>query len=98
MAQHYAGTRDSRLPLVSPHYGDMRGLPPLLIHVGEDEILLSDATRLRNGARSTGVDATLVMWPRMWHGWHLFGPYLPEARQAVDDIYAFVRKRLTFTC
>jgi acetyl esterase/lipase len=95
MARYYAGTRDRRLPLCSPYCADLRGLPPLLIHVGGDEILLSDAMRLRDAARSAGVDVTLVVWPRMWHGWHMFAPYLPEARQAVNDIGAFVRKHLT---
>jgi epsilon-lactone hydrolase len=94
MARHYAGGQDARLPLLSPFYGDLRGLPPLLIQVGGDEILLSDATRLRDSARRAGVDARLVVWPGMWHGWHLFGRYLPEAEQAVNDISAFVRERL----
>ncbi len=80
MARHYAGNRDLRLPSLSPHYGDLRGLPPLLIQVGEDEILLSDATRLADHARAAGVDANLVIWPGMWHGWHLFVPSLPEAQ------------------
>jgi epsilon-lactone hydrolase len=95
MARHYAGKQDLRLPLLSPHYGDLRGLPPLLIHVGGDEILLSDATRLADKARAAGVDVTLVVWPRMWHVWHLLAPSLPEARQAVDAIGAFIRERLT---
>ena len=98
MARHYAGTRDRRLPLCSPCYADLRGLPPLLIHVGGDEILLSDAMRLRDAARSAGVDVTLVIWRRMWHGWHMFAPYLPEARQAVNDIGAFVRQHVTSAC
>ena len=50
MARHYAGNHDPRLPLLSPHHADLRGLPPLLIHVGDDEILLSDATRLADKA------------------------------------------------
>jgi acetyl esterase/lipase len=94
MARHYAGGQDLRLPLLSPFYGDLRGLPPLLIQAGGEEILLSDATRLRDSGRRAGVDARLVVWPGMWHGWHLFGPYLPEAEQAVNDIGAFVRERL----
>jgi monoterpene epsilon-lactone hydrolase len=95
MARHYAGNRDLRSPLLSPHYGDLRGLPPLLVHVGGDEILLSDATRLADNARAAGVDVTLVIWPKMWHVWHLFAPFLPEARQAVGAIGAFIRERLT---
>src|SRR6266508_4698327 len=77
MARHYAGSQDLHLPLLSPHYSDLRGLPPLLIQVGEDEILLSDATRLADHARSAGVDVSLVIWPKMWHVWHLFAPSLP---------------------
>lgn len=94
MARYYAGGHDPRLPLLSPLHGDWHGLPPLLVHVGGDEILLSDATRLRDDGQRAGVDVTLVIWPKMWHGWHLFVPYLPEARQAVHDIGAFVRERL----
>jgi acetyl esterase/lipase len=94
MARHYAGGHDLRLPLLSPYHGDLRGLPPLLIQVGGDEILLSDATRLADDARAAGVEVSLVIWPRMWHVWHLFAPSLPEARQAVDAIGAFIRERL----
>ncbi len=91
MARHYAGNHDLRLPLLSPHYGDLRGLPPLLIQVGEDEILLSDATRLADNARAAGVDVNLVIWPKMWHVWHLFAPSLPEAQQAIHEIGDFIR-------
>jgi acetyl esterase/lipase len=94
MVRHYASGQDLRSPLLSPHYGDLRGLPPLLIHVGEDEMLLSDATRLADKARAAGVDVSLVVWPRMWHVWHLLTPSLPEARQAINAIGAFVRERL----
>jgi acetyl esterase/lipase len=95
MVRHYAGGQDLRSPLLSPHYGDLRGLPPLLIHAGGDEMLLSDATRLADKARTAGVDVSLVVWPRMWHVWHLLAPWLPEAREAIDAIGAFVRERLT---
>jgi acetyl esterase/lipase len=91
MARHYAGDQDLRLPLLSPYHGDLRGLPPLLIQVGGDEILLSDATRLADDARAAGVDVRLAVWPKMWHVWHFFAPSLPEARRAIDDIGAFIR-------
>jgi acetyl esterase/lipase len=94
MARHYAGNQDLRRPLLSPHYGNLGGLPALLIHVGEDEILLSDATRLAENARTAGVEANLVIWPKMWHGWHLFVPSLPEAQQAVTGIGTFIRERV----
>lgn len=93
-ARHYSGNQDLRLPLLSPHYADLRGLPPLLIQVGEDEILLSDATRLAENARSAGVNVELVVWPKMWHVWHFFVPFLPEAQQAVNAFGAFVGEHL----
>jgi len=91
MNRHYAGNHDVRLPLLSPHYGDLHGLPPLLVHVGEDEILLRDATRLADNARAAGVDVSLAVWPGMWHVWHLFAPSLPEAQRAVNEIGTFIR-------
>jgi len=92
MARYYRGERDPCLPLISPHYGDMRGLPPLLIQAGEYEILLSDAQRIADKARSAGVHVTLTVWPKMWHVWHVNTPWLPEAKQAVDTIGSFIRK------
>jgi acetyl esterase/lipase len=93
MARHYAGSHDKRSPLLSPYYGDLRGLPPLLIHVGGDEILLSDAEGFADKARAAGVDVRLIVWPGMWHVWHLL-PSLPEARQAIEAIGGFIRERL----
>ena len=57
-------------------------------------MLLSDATRLADRARASGVVVSLVVWPAMWHVWHLLAPSLPEARQAVEAIGAFIRKHL----
>lgn len=94
MSRLYVGNHDARSPLISPHYGDMTGLPPLLIHAGENEILLSDAERLADNARHAGVDATLTVWPKMWHVWHILAPYLPEAKQAVDEIGRFVQRQI----
>jgi acetyl esterase/lipase len=92
-AQHYFGSQDPRLPLISPHYGRLEGLPPLLIQAGADEILLSDSQRLADHARAAGVEMELTIWPGMWHVWHIYVPFLPEARQAVAAIGAFVRGR-----
>lgn len=91
-ARHYVAGQDPRQPLISPHYGDLQRLPPLLIQAGGDEILLSDAQRLAECARAAGVDVQLSIWPHMWHVWHLFVPFLPEARQAVEAAGAFIRK------
>jgi acetyl esterase/lipase len=94
MRKLYAGDHDLKSPALSPLYGEFRGLPPLLIHAGGDEMLLSDATRLADKARAAGVDVRLEVYPRMWHVWHLLVPTLPEARRAVADIGAFIRDHL----
>lgn len=92
-ACYLAGT-DPRSPLVSPLYADLAGLPPLLIHAGGDEILLSDCTRLAEAARKAGVEVELEVWPGMWHVWHSFAPFLPEAKEAIDQVADFAKRRV----
>jgi acetyl esterase/lipase len=58
-AGYYAGNNPTTDPLISPLYAELTGLPPILIQVGSHEILLSDATRLTDKARQSGVDVTL---------------------------------------
>jgi phosphinothricin tripeptide acetyl hydrolase len=94
LAQAYLGRTDAKLPLVSPLYADLRGLPPLLIHVGSDEVLLDDALGLAARAREAGVDVTVREWPAMIHVWHWFQPMLDEADQAIAEIGGFVKARL----
>ncbi|MFA5436141.1 MAG: alpha/beta hydrolase [Candidatus Neomarinimicrobiota bacterium] len=89
----YVGKHDPRDPLISPLYGDLRALPPLLIHAGEDEILCDDARQLAEKARAAGAEAKLEIFPRMWHVWQLF-PALPQARQSLDAIAAFLKSHI----
>ena len=93
MAQAYLGATPPRTPLASPLFADLRGLPPLLIQVGGDEVLLDDATELADRAKAAGVDTTLEVWDRMIHVWHWFLPMLDEAQAAIDGIGRFVRVR-----
>jgi acetyl esterase/lipase len=93
MAAAYVADGDPCAPLVSPIYAPLRGLPPLLIHVGTAETLLDDATRLAGHARAAGVDVTLEVWDDMIHVWHCFAPMLPEAEQAVARVGEYVRAR-----
>jgi epsilon-lactone hydrolase len=95
MARAYLGATPARTPLASPLFADLRGLPPLLIHVGSDEVLLDDAVQLADRAKAAGVDATLEVWDRMIHVWHWFLPMLDEAQSAVDGIGRFIRARAT---
>ncbi|MCH2173358.1 alpha/beta hydrolase [Myxococcota bacterium] len=79
-------------PRVSPALGDLTGLPPLLIHVGDVEVLFDDAQRLAAGARRDGVDVQLSVYPEMPHVWHMAVPAFPEAVDAVDEIARFVER------
>jgi monoterpene epsilon-lactone hydrolase len=79
-------------PLVSPLFTDLTGLPPMLIQVGDQEILLSDALRFAEKAEAAGVQVTLEVWPQMWHTWHGWASTLPEAQEAIDAIGQYVRK------
>jgi epsilon-lactone hydrolase len=94
MAKAYVGAGDRKAPLISPLFADLRGLPPLLVHVGTDEVLLDDARGLAERARAAGVDVTLEEWPAMVHVWHWFLPMLDEAQAAVARIGTFVRARI----
>jgi monoterpene epsilon-lactone hydrolase len=90
-ARHYLVGRDLRSPLASPLYGDLRGLPPLLIQVGSEEVLLDDARELDRRAREQGVRTTLEIWPEMIHVWHWFAAQLREGRDAIARLGEFVR-------
>ena len=89
LAAAYIGEADPREPLVSPIYGDFAGLPPLLIFVGDTEILLDDSRRLAECAQSAGVDVNLRVYPDMPHAWPLLTMVLPEGGQALDEAAAF---------
>lgn len=91
IAAQFLGATDPRNPLAAPLYADLTGLPPLLIHVGDHEVLLSDATRIAENAKQAGVKVDLKIYPEMIHVWHTFADTLPEARQAIEEIGAFVR-------
>jgi acetyl esterase/lipase len=86
----YLGGADPRNPLASPLYGDLRGFPPLLIQVGDNEILLDDARRLADRAREAGVDVTLHEWPGLFHVFPIFPSLIPEARAADKETAAFI--------
>lgn len=90
----YLGEADPYSPLASPLYADLHSLPPLLIQVGTDEVLLDDAVRLAAQARAAGVEVTLEVWDGMFHAWQTVGNMLPEARQAMARIGQFVSAHL----
>ncbi len=91
--ESYLAHNDARNPLISPVFGDWHGLPPLLVHAGEDEFLRDDAVRIDELAKAAGVDMRLEIYPRMWHDWQLYLT-LPQAVQSLDDIAQFLKSHL----
>jgi len=94
MAAAYLGGKDARTPLAAPLYADLKGLPPLLIQVGDAETLLDDSNRLAQRARAAGVQVKLEVWPEMIHVFQLFAGFLPEGQQAVDGLGQFISQQL----
>jgi monoterpene epsilon-lactone hydrolase len=92
-APAYLGAHDPAHPMISPLFADLHGLPPALIHVGSDEILLDDSTRLEEKLKAAGVNTRLKFWTGMWHVFQIFAPYVPEAQQSIDQIGEFIYQR-----
>ena len=81
-------------PLASPLDADLEGLPPLLIQVGGEEVLLSDSQRFAEKATDAGVHVELRVWPEMFHVWHACAGLFQEAADAIDEMVEFVRPRV----
>lgn len=90
-ARFYVGNADPTSPLVSPLYGDFRGLPPILVHASEDEVLRDDSIRVAEVARAAGLEVELELWPHVPHVWQFFAAVLPEARASLAAMTRFVR-------
>lgn len=93
-AAFYLNGADAKNPLASPLYGDLAGLPPLLIHVGEAEVLRDDSARFAARAADAGVAVTLKIWDGMPHVWQLFQVILPEARAAMEEAADFAKRHI----
>ena len=87
---NYLNGADPKLPTVSPIHGDFTGFPPLLVQVGEREVLFSDAQMLVEKAQASGMDVTFEEWKDMVHVWHLFYPMLTAGREAMYKVGRFI--------
>ena len=94
MAKTYLNGLDAKDPMVSPIYGDLRGLPPLMIQVGMREVLLDDSRKLAVRARADEVPVMLEQWPGMFHVWHIWADSLSDGRRALGGIGAFIRSQM----
>jgi acetyl esterase/lipase len=92
-AAHYLNGHNPLDPLISPVYADLRGLPPVLIQVGDREILLSDSTRLYHSLRRSGGEAELSIFPGLWHVFQSAGERMPESKLALQEMGRFLAAR-----
>jgi acetyl esterase/lipase len=94
MSVLYAAEAGPKNPLVSPIFGDYRGLPPILIQVSRHEMLYSDAMKVAERARKDGVDVTLQEWDGMMHVFQGLGigTNWPEVLDALAKVNAFIDK------
>ncbi len=93
-ASIYLKDANPRAPLASPLYADLTGLPPLVIHVGADELLRDDSVRLAERARAAGVVVQLKIWPVVPHVWQLAQGRIPEASRSLREAAAFLEEVL----
>jgi epsilon-lactone hydrolase len=93
-ALHYLGDMPGTHPLASPLYSELKELPPLFVQASDIEVLLDDSLRTVEKARAAGTEAIVKVWPGLPHVWHIYSPYLPEARAALREAAAFIRSRM----
>ncbi len=91
-APAYLGSADPMNPIASPLFGDWDGAPPLLILVGDAEVLLDDSRKLADVAKAAGVEVTLSIYPEMPHIWTMSYPAFPEAVEGVTEMAEFVAR------
>ena len=92
MASLYIQDHNPKNPFISPLYGDLSGLPPLLIHVGAAELILDDSLRLAERVKKAGVDVQLTVWDEMPHVFQAFADWAPEGKEAIEKIGQFAQK------
>lgn len=90
MAALYAGSHALKDPRISPLYGDFKGLPPIYMTLGGREIVLDEGLDALQRARAAGVDCTLERHEEMFHIWPVFFHFLPEGRQSVERMVAWL--------
>ncbi|MBU6955379.1 alpha/beta hydrolase [Hahella sp. HN01] len=95
LARTFLGDALATDPDASPVFADVRGIAPTLIQIGENEVMLSDAIRLASHLGENRVRVNLEVWPGMFHVWHLFSGFMPEAAQALMNAVNFLDHELT---
>ncbi|MFV0257680.1 MAG: alpha/beta hydrolase [Acidimicrobiales bacterium] len=94
-AEDFLQGRDPRDPTAAPLHAELAGLPPVLIQVGDHEVLLADSVRLAERLQAAGVPTELTVFPEMQHVFQVCAGNMPEADGAVQDMGAYIRRQTT---
>lgn len=94
LARAFLGDTLANHPMASPVFADVTGLPPILVQIGENELMLSDAMRLANHLADNRVRVNLEVWPGMFHAWHFYAGMLAEGQQALESSVRFIEAGL----
>lgn len=92
LARTFLGSALATHPDASPIFADVHGLSPILIQMGENEVMLSGGVTLAERLAEQRVRMTLEVWPEMFHVWHLFAGQMTQADEALDNAVAFLAK------
>ena len=92
LREMYLQGQDPVLTFASPLFAAFSRCPPVLLHVADGEILLDDTLRMQNHLIRQGAEVLVRNWPNAFHVWHILRGWVPEAREALDDIARFVSK------
>jgi epsilon-lactone hydrolase len=91
-ATEYLAGADPHDPRCSTIFADMHGFPPMLIQVGENEILYDDSIRIRDAATAAGVEVAFESWRHGIHVWPMFvSAGLPESAAAIERLVTFFK-------
>lgn len=93
-SKYYIGDNPANLPLISPLFGDLHGLPPIFINSGEDDELFEDGQKFYLKAKKAGVDITFRGGKGMVHCYPLLAPFFKEATDAMREISDFIKKQI----
>lgn len=93
IARIYLKENDPTSPMISPLYGELNGLPSLLVHAGEYDVFLSDSCRFCDEIKAAGGQAELKVWKKMWHIFHMQAALVPESKKALGELCSFIKDK-----
>ena len=94
ISDYYVQNRNPKDSEISPLYGDLKGLPPIMIHAAEYDTLQDDSNRLYHKLVEANNNASMKLWKGMWHVFHMNADLIPEARKAMIDFALFIDEHI----